>query len=81
MVLYDGYPATAQCQRLARLFRQPVTVFLRPLEETDHFEILWLTQNAERDLCGPGICGDILACSCRPRSVGSNLLSLQERAS
>ncbi|WP_082908191.1 PhzF family phenazine biosynthesis protein [Bradyrhizobium neotropicale] len=54
VVLYNRYPATAECLRLARLFRQPVTVFLRPLEETGHFEIRWFTQNAELDLCGHG---------------------------
>ncbi|TIT61424.1 MAG: PhzF family phenazine biosynthesis protein, partial [Mesorhizobium sp.] len=35
-------------------FRQPVTVFLRALQETDHFEIRWFTQNSELDLCGHG---------------------------
>ncbi|WP_439402492.1 PhzF family phenazine biosynthesis protein [Bradyrhizobium sp. DASA03068] len=54
VVLYDTYPTTAECQRLARLFRQPVTVFLRPLEESGHFQIRWFTQNVELDLCGHG---------------------------
>ncbi|MER9424684.1 PhzF family phenazine biosynthesis protein [Mesorhizobium sp. C277A] len=54
VVLYEKYPATAECLRLAQRFRQPVTVFLRPLEVAGHFEIRWFTQNAELDLCGHG---------------------------
>ncbi|QOG21073.1 PhzF family phenazine biosynthesis protein [Bradyrhizobium sp. SEMIA] len=54
VVLYHRYPTAAECLQLARRFRQPVTVFLRPLKETGHFEIRWFTQNAELDLCGHG---------------------------
>ncbi|MER9677290.1 PhzF family phenazine biosynthesis protein [Mesorhizobium sp. M0208] len=54
VVLYDRYPATADCLQLAQRFGQPVTVFLRPLEEIGDFEIRWFTQNAELDLCGHG---------------------------
>ncbi|WP_439365990.1 PhzF family phenazine biosynthesis protein [Bradyrhizobium sp. DASA03005] len=54
VVLYHRFPATAECLQLAQQFRQPVTVFLRPLQETGHFEIRWFTQNAELDLCGHG---------------------------
>ncbi|GLS36972.1 isomerase [Mesorhizobium tianshanense] len=54
VVLYDRYPATADCLQLAQRFGQPLTVFLRSLEETDHFEIRWFTQNVELDLCGHG---------------------------
>ncbi|KLK89435.1 hypothetical protein AA309_31470 [Microvirga vignae] len=54
IMLYDRYPAMAECLQLAQRYRQPVTVFLRTLEETGHFEIRWFTQNAELDLCGHG---------------------------
>ncbi|BCG97212.1 MULTISPECIES: PhzF family phenazine biosynthesis protein [unclassified Mesorhizobium] len=54
VVLFDRYPAMTECLLLAQHFRQPVTVFLRALEETDHFEIRWFTQNSELDLCGHG---------------------------
>ncbi|MER9895770.1 PhzF family phenazine biosynthesis protein [Mesorhizobium sp. M0119] len=54
VVLYSKYPPMAECLLLAQYFRQPVTVFLRALEETDHFEIRWFTQNSELDLCGHG---------------------------
>ncbi|MBA1142388.1 PhzF family phenazine biosynthesis protein [Mesorhizobium neociceri] len=52
VVLYDRFPATAECLLLAQHFRQPVTVFLRALQEIDHFEVRWFTQNSELDLCG-----------------------------
>lgn len=54
IVLYDEFPVFTDCLQLAQRLRQPVTVFLRPLEETGHFEIRWFTQNAELDLCGHG---------------------------
>ncbi|MER9158391.1 PhzF family phenazine biosynthesis protein [Mesorhizobium sp. M0778] len=54
VVLYDRYPEIAECLLLAQHFHQPVTVFLRALEETDDFEIRWFTQNSELDLCGHG---------------------------
>ncbi|RWM09761.1 MAG: PhzF family phenazine biosynthesis protein [Mesorhizobium sp.] len=54
VMLCERYPASAECLRLAQDFRQPVTVFLRPLKDPGHFEIRWFTQNAELDLCGHG---------------------------
>ncbi|RUV77928.1 PhzF family phenazine biosynthesis protein [Mesorhizobium sp. M1A.F.Ca.IN.020.30.1.1] len=64
VVLYDRYPASAECVRLAQRFRQPVTVFLRPLKDAGHFEIRWFTQNAELDLCGHGtLAATYWACS------------------
>jgi PhzF family phenazine biosynthesis protein len=54
VVLYEQFPEAHQCLQLAQQFRQPVTAFLRPLEEAGHFDIRWFTQNAELDLCGHG---------------------------
>ena len=54
VVLFETYPEDAECLYMAQRLHQPVTSFLRPMREPNHFEIRWFTQNAELDLCGHG---------------------------
>lgn len=54
VALFERYPEDAECLYLAQQLHQPVTVFLRPMQAPNNFEIRWFTQNAELDLCGHG---------------------------
>ena len=54
VVMFDRYPEDGECLYMAQQLHQPVTAFLRSMQEANHFELRWFTQNAELDLCGHG---------------------------